>query len=116
MTLSSQGVAGDKGDSRLERFGALGLPCVPLRSQVEVLEYPELGMEAVWKIDVVDFPAFIVVDSKGMYVLCMYVFCMYYMCIMYACIIYVLCMCYVCMYALHLFVGWELGVSANLEM
>lgn len=33
--------------------------------QVEVLEYPELGMEAVWKIDVVDFPAFIVVDSKG---------------------------------------------------
>ena len=33
--------------------------------QVEVLEYPELGMEAVWKIDVVDFPAFIVVDDKG---------------------------------------------------
>lgn len=33
--------------------------------QVEVLEYPELGMEAVWKIDVIDFPAFIVVDSKG---------------------------------------------------
>jgi fumarate hydratase class I len=32
---------------------------------VEVLEYPELGMEAVWKIDVVDFPAFIVVDDKG---------------------------------------------------
>jgi fumarate hydratase class I len=30
-----------------------------------VLEYPELGMEAVWKIDVVDFPAFIVVDDKG---------------------------------------------------
>jgi fumarate hydratase class I len=33
--------------------------------KVEVLEYPELGMEAVWKIDVVDFPAFIVVDDKG---------------------------------------------------
>jgi tartrate dehydratase beta subunit/fumarate hydratase class I family protein len=30
-----------------------------------VLEYPELGMEAVWKIDVVDFPAFIVVDDKA---------------------------------------------------
>ena len=34
-------------------------------SKVEVLEYPELGMEAVWKIEVVDFPAFIVVDDKG---------------------------------------------------
>ena len=33
--------------------------------QVEVLEYPELGMEAIWKIDVENFPAFIVVDSKG---------------------------------------------------
>ena len=33
--------------------------------KVEVLEYPELGMEAVWKIDVEDFPAFIVVDNKG---------------------------------------------------
>ena len=33
--------------------------------KVEVLEYPELGMEAVWKIDVEDFPAFIVVDDKG---------------------------------------------------
>jgi hypothetical protein len=32
---------------------------------VEVLDYEELGMEAVWKIDVVDFPAFIVVDDKG---------------------------------------------------
>jgi fumarate hydratase class I len=30
-----------------------------------VLEYPELGMEAVWKIDVVDLPAFIVVDDTG---------------------------------------------------
>ena len=34
-------------------------------SPVEVLEYPELGMEAVWKIEVEDFPAFIVVDDKG---------------------------------------------------
>jgi fumarate hydratase class I len=33
--------------------------------KVEVLEYPELGMEAVWKIEVVDFPAFVVVDDKG---------------------------------------------------
>ncbi len=33
--------------------------------KVELLEYPELGMEAVWKIEVVDFPAFIVVDDKG---------------------------------------------------
>jgi fumarate hydratase class I len=29
------------------------------------VEYPELGMEAVWKIDVEDFPAFILVDDKG---------------------------------------------------
>ena len=33
--------------------------------KVEVLEYPELGMEAVWKIEVEDFPAFIVMDDKG---------------------------------------------------
>ena len=33
--------------------------------EVEVLEFPELGMEAVWKIEVEDFPAFIVVDDKG---------------------------------------------------
>lgn len=33
--------------------------------KVEVLEYPELGMEAVWKCEVEDFPAFIVVDNKG---------------------------------------------------
>ena len=30
-----------------------------------LLEYPELGMEAIWRIEVVDFPAFIVVDDKG---------------------------------------------------
>jgi fumarate hydratase class I len=40
----------------------LALDCI---KKVEVLEYPELGMEAVWKIEVVDFPAFIVVDDKG---------------------------------------------------
>ncbi len=40
----------------------LALDCI---KKVEVLEYPELGMEAVWSIDVVDFPAFIVVDDKG---------------------------------------------------
>ncbi len=34
-------------------------------TKVEVLEYPELGMEAVWRIEVVDFPAFVVVDDKG---------------------------------------------------
>jgi fumarate hydratase class I len=33
--------------------------------KVEVLEYPELGMEAIWRIEVVDFPAFIVIDDKG---------------------------------------------------
>jgi fumarate hydratase, class I len=34
-------------------------------TKVEVLEYPELGMEAVWRIEVRDFPAFVVVDDKG---------------------------------------------------
>ena len=33
--------------------------------KVEVLEYPELGMEAVWRIEVENFPAFIVMDDKG---------------------------------------------------
>jgi fumarate hydratase class I len=33
--------------------------------KVEVVEYPELGMEAIWKIEVEDFPAFVVVDDKG---------------------------------------------------
>jgi len=40
----------------------LALECI---KKVEVLEYPELGMEAVWRIEVEDFPAFIVVDDKG---------------------------------------------------
>ena len=34
-------------------------------TKVEVLEYPELGMEAGWRIEVRDFPAFIIVDDKG---------------------------------------------------
>jgi fumarate hydratase class I len=50
-------------------LGSIGGPAARLAQDcirhVEVLEYPELGMEAVWKIDVVDFPAFIVVDDKG---------------------------------------------------
>jgi fumarate hydratase class I len=50
-------------------LGSIGGPAARLAQdcirKVEVLEYPELGMEAVWSIDVVDFPAFIVVDDKG---------------------------------------------------
>jgi fumarate hydratase class I len=41
---------------------SLALDCI---KKVEVLEYPELGMEAVWRIEVKDFPAFIVIDDKG---------------------------------------------------
>ncbi len=40
----------------------LALDCI---RKVEVLEYPELGMEAVWRIEVENFPAFIVIDDKG---------------------------------------------------
>jgi fumarate hydratase class I len=50
-------------------LGSIGGPAARLAKdcikRVEVFEYAELGMEAVWKIDVVDFPAFIVVDDKG---------------------------------------------------
>jgi fumarate hydratase class I len=50
-------------------LGSIGGPAAILAKdsikKVEVLEYPELGMEAIWKIDVVDFPAFILVDDKG---------------------------------------------------
>ncbi|WP_205507781.1 fumarate hydratase [Myxococcus vastator] len=50
-------------------LGSIGGPAARLAkdciTKVEVLEYAELGMEAVWKIEVVDFPAFIVVDDKG---------------------------------------------------
>ena len=50
-------------------LGSVGGPAARLAQDcirsVEVLEYPELGMEAVWRIEVEDFPAFIIVDDKG---------------------------------------------------
>jgi fumarate hydratase class I len=50
-------------------LGSIGGPAAILAQdnikKVEVVEYPELGMEAVWKIEVEDFPAFILVDDKG---------------------------------------------------
>ena len=50
-------------------LGSIGGPAARLAldsiRQVELLEYPELGMEAVWRIEVEDFPAFIVIDDKG---------------------------------------------------
>ncbi|KAA2254918.1 fumarate hydratase [Solihabitans fulvus] len=50
-------------------LGSIGGPAARLAQdcikKVDVLEYPELGMEAVWKIEVEDFPAFVVVDDKG---------------------------------------------------
>ena len=50
-------------------LGSIGGPAARLAQdcikKVEVLEYPELGMEAIWQIDVTNFPAFIVVDDKG---------------------------------------------------
>ncbi len=50
-------------------LGSIGGPAARLAKdsirKVEVLEFPELGMEAIWRIEVEDFPAFIVVDDKG---------------------------------------------------
>jgi fumarate hydratase, class I len=50
-------------------LGSIGGPAAILAQdcikKVELIEYPELGMEAIYKIEVVDFPAFIVVDNKG---------------------------------------------------
>jgi fumarate hydratase class I len=50
-------------------LGSIGGPAALLAEynikKVEVLEYPELGMEAIWKIEVEDFPAYILVDDKG---------------------------------------------------
>jgi fumarate hydratase class I len=50
-------------------LGSIGGPAALLAKEnikkVELLEYPELGMEAIWKIEVEDFPAFILVDDKG---------------------------------------------------
>ena len=52
-------------------LGSIGGPAPILANdnikKVEVLDFEELGMEAVWKIDVENFPAFIVVDDKGNY-------------------------------------------------
>ncbi|MCX7417972.1 MAG: fumarate hydratase [Planctomycetia bacterium] len=50
-------------------LGSIGGPAAILAKenirQVDVVEFPELGMEAIWKIEVVDFPAFILIDNKG---------------------------------------------------
>src|SRR5271163_3797885 len=50
-------------------LGSIGGPAARLAQdcirKVEVIEYPELGMEAVWRIEVEDFPAFVVIDDKG---------------------------------------------------
>ncbi len=50
-------------------LGSIGGPAAILAQdcirKVEVLEYPELGMEAIWRIEVEKFPAFVVVDDKG---------------------------------------------------
>jgi fumarate hydratase, class I len=50
-------------------LGSIGGPAARLAQdcirKVEVVEYPELGMEAIWRIEVEDFPAFIVIDDKG---------------------------------------------------
>lgn len=50
-------------------LGSIGGPAAILSQQsikhIECVEYPELGMEAIWKIEVTDFPAFILVDDKG---------------------------------------------------
>ncbi|HZY21372.1 MAG TPA: FumA C-terminus/TtdB family hydratase beta subunit, partial [Beijerinckiaceae bacterium] len=50
-------------------LGSIGGPAARLAQdcirKVEVVEYPELGMEAIWRIEVENFPAFIVIDDKG---------------------------------------------------
>jgi len=50
-------------------LGSIGGPAALLAKtnikKVELVEYPELGMEAIWKIEVENFPAFILVDDKG---------------------------------------------------
>jgi len=50
-------------------LGSIGGPAARLATnsirRVEVLDYPDLGMEAVWRIEVEDFPAFMVIDDKG---------------------------------------------------
>jgi fumarate hydratase class I len=50
-------------------LGSIGGPAAVLAEEnirkVEVIDFPELGMEAVWRIEVVGFPAFVLVDDKG---------------------------------------------------
>ena len=50
-------------------LGSIGGPAAKLAldciKKIEVQDYEELGMEAIWRIDVVKFPAFIIVDNKG---------------------------------------------------
>lgn len=50
-------------------LGSIGGPAARLAQdcirKVECIEYPELGMEAIWRIEVENFPAFIVIDDKG---------------------------------------------------
>src|SRR5205814_6507253 len=50
-------------------LGSIGGPAARLAQdcicKVETVEYPELGMEAIWRIEVINFPAFIVIDDKG---------------------------------------------------
>ena len=74
LVMLAKGNRSDQVTRACEKFGgfylgSIGGPAARLAADcirhVEVLEYPELGMEAVWKIEVEDFPAFIVVDDKG---------------------------------------------------
>jgi len=62
VTLSCQRYGGFYLGSVGGAAARLAKDCI---TKVEVLEYPELGMEAVWQIEVRDFPAFIIVDDKG---------------------------------------------------
>jgi len=62
---------GQQAVSLLDSWLWLGLRAVAANlaehciKKVEVVEYPELGMEAIWRIEVENFPAFIVIDDKG---------------------------------------------------
>ena len=50
-------------------LGSIGGPGAELAKKniksVKCVEFPELGMEAIWKIEVINFPAFIIIDNKG---------------------------------------------------
>ena len=56
---------GDLTCIRLRRRIVIPVAHLAERLDVDVIEYPELGMEAIWRIEVENFPAFIVVDDKG---------------------------------------------------